>query len=105
MVTKGYRKGVYEWVGWCGVSRPQLRVFVSTAASPVQPITDRRMGSIGIDINPDQRLAELDRFGNFTGGEPIPCVTYGKTQAQAKAILNWLSITGSKAMDNPSWSV
>jgi IS605 OrfB family transposase len=64
------------------------RVFVSTEASPVERITDKRLGAIGIDINPDQlALAELDRFGNFTGGQHLSCVTYGKTRAQAKAIL------------------
>ena len=64
------------------------RVFVSLEASPVKRISDRRLGAIGIDINPDQLvLAEVDRHGNFTGGEQIPCVSYGKSQEQAKAIL------------------
>ena len=64
------------------------RVFVSLEASPAKRISDRRLGAIGIDINPDQLgLAEVDRHGNFTGGEQIPCVTYGKSQEQAKAIL------------------
>jgi hypothetical protein len=50
-------------------------------------ITDRRAGAIGIDINPNQLvLAELDRFGNFTGGQKIACVRYGKRPEQAKAI-------------------
>jgi IS605 OrfB family transposase len=64
------------------------RVFVSIEVSPVERITDKRWGAIGIDINPDQLvLAELDRFGNFTGGQHLSCVTYGKTREQAKAIL------------------
>jgi len=51
-------------------------------------ISDRRLGAIGIDINLEQLvLAELDRFGNFIGGDCIGCVTYGKRRAQAKAIL------------------
>jgi IS605 OrfB family transposase len=64
------------------------RVFVSTERSPGKRISDRRLGAIGIDINREQLvLAELDRFGNFMGGEGIGCVTYGKRRAQAKAIL------------------
>ena len=61
---------------------------MATEASPVKRTTDRRLGAIGIDLNPDQLvLAELDRCGNFTGGEHIPCNTYGKRKEQAKAIL------------------
>ena len=64
------------------------RVFVSSAATPVERITDKGLGAIGIDINPDQLVvAELDGFGNFIGGQHLPCVTYGKTREQAKAIL------------------
>ena len=64
------------------------RVFVSTAATRVERITDQRLGAIGIDMNPDQLVvAELDRFGNFVGGEHLPCVTYGKTREQAKAMV------------------
>ena len=64
------------------------RVFVSLEPSSIEVMTDRRAGAIGIDINPDQLvLAELDRFGNFTGGQQIACVSYGKRQEQAKAII------------------
>jgi hypothetical protein len=64
------------------------RVFVSMEVLPVERITERRLGAIGIDINPDQLvLAELDRFGNFIGGEHIPAVTYGKRPEQAQAIV------------------
>src|SRR5215469_1686638 len=64
------------------------RVFVSTEASPVERITDKRLGAVGIDINPDQLvLAQVDRSGNFVGGEHIACLTAGKTQEQTKAIL------------------
>ena len=34
--------------------RKGWRVFVSTEASPVKRITDRRLGAIGLDLNPDQ---------------------------------------------------
>jgi hypothetical protein len=64
------------------------RVFVSLEPSSIEVMTDRRAGAIGIDINPDQLvLAELDRCGNFTGGQPIACVSYGKRPEQAKAII------------------
>ena len=68
--------------------RKGWRVFVSTEASPVKRITDRRLGAIGLDLNPDQLvLAEVNRSGNFQGGEHIPCITYGKSRAQAKAVI------------------
>jgi hypothetical protein len=61
---------------------------VSTEAAPVERITDKRLGAVGIDINPDQLvLAQVDRSGNFVGGEHIASVTAGKTQEQTKAIL------------------
>ena len=42
--------------------RKGWRVFVSTEASPVKWITDRRLGAIGLDLNPHQLvLAELRR--------------------------------------------
>ena len=64
------------------------RVFVSSEASPVKRITDRRLGAIGLDLNPHQFvLAELNHCGNFQGGEHIPCVTYGKSREQAKAVV------------------
>ena len=39
-------------------------------------------------MNDQLVLAEVDRSGNFTGGEQIPCVTYSKTQEQAMAIVS-----------------
>jgi hypothetical protein len=67
------------------------RVFVSADASPVKPVTDRRWGTIGVDINPDQLvLAEVDGSGNFVGGEHI----HGKSQDQVKAILGEIAKQG-----------
>ena len=64
------------------------RVLVTAEARRVKPITDRRLGRIGIDINPDQLvLAEVDRHGNFVGGQKIPCATADKSEDQAKAII------------------
>ena len=46
------------------------------------------MGAIGLDLNPNQLvLAEVNRCGNFQGGEHIPCITYGKRREQAKAVI------------------
>jgi hypothetical protein len=46
------------------------------------------LGAIGLDLNPNQLvLAELDRCGNFQGGEHIPCITYGKRREHAKAMV------------------
>jgi len=68
--------------------RKGWRVFVSTEASPVKRISDRRLGAIGLDLNPNQLvLAELNRCGNFQGGEHISCITYGKSREQAKAVI------------------
>ena len=58
------------------------RVFVSSEGSPGKPISERRLGAIGIDNNLKQLV-----LAHFIGGERIGCVTYGKTQAQAKAIM------------------
>jgi len=64
------------------------RVFVSTEGLPGKRMSDRRRGAIGIDINVGQLvLAELDRCGNFLGGQSIGCVPYGKRQGQAKAVV------------------
>ena len=64
------------------------RVFVSAEGTRVERITDKRLGAIGIDINPDQLvLAAVDRCGNLVGGEHIPCVSHGKSRDQAKAII------------------
>jgi hypothetical protein len=61
---------------------------VSTEAAPVERITDKRLGAVGIDINPDQLvLAQVDRSGKFVGGEHIASVTAGTTQEQTKAML------------------
>jgi IS605 OrfB family transposase len=68
--------------------RKGWRVFVSSEASPVKRISERRLGAIGLDLNPHQFvLAELNRCGNFQGGEHIPCMTYGKRREQAKAMV------------------
>lgn len=64
------------------------RVLVSAEGARVKRITDKQLGAIGVDINPDQLvLAEVDRCGNFVGCEHISCVSDGKRRYQAKAII------------------
>jgi hypothetical protein len=64
------------------------RAFVSMEPSPVKPISDRRLGAIGIDINPDQLVvAELERSGNFTGGGASLYYLRQDAAEQAKDIL------------------
>jgi IS605 OrfB family transposase len=64
------------------------RVFASTKALDVEIITDKRLGSIGVDLNADHiAVAETDRFGNLIYSARIPLITYGKSQEQAKAII------------------
>lgn len=64
------------------------RVFVSSEASARERVSDRRLGAIGIDLNADHlAVAELDRHGNLLGARRIACGTYGKTQAQARAVI------------------
>jgi IS605 OrfB family transposase len=62
------------------------RVFVSTVPIRVEPIQDRRNGTLGVDLNADHLAASLtDRFGNLVEHKRIPLVTYGCTKAQAAA--------------------
>ena len=64
------------------------RVFASVEAAAVTVTTHRAAGAIGIDLNADHvAVAETDRFGNLIGTQRIPLVTYGKTHAQAKALI------------------
>ena len=65
------------------------RLFVATEVMQGKTITKKHCGAIGIDVNPDQlALAELDRCGNYIGGQAIACVPYGKTRNQAIAIVS-----------------
>jgi IS605 OrfB family transposase len=64
------------------------RVFVSISLPDTKLVSDSRLGVIGIDINTDHlAVTETDRFGNPTEYFSIPCVTYGKTSEQRKAII------------------
>jgi len=62
------------------------RVFVSTEEIAVEPLSDRRTGTLGVDLNADHlALALSDRFGNLIAAERVPMVTYGCTSEQAAA--------------------
>lgn len=64
------------------------RVFISTDIAKRTRITSRQTGTVGVDINADHlAIAELDRHGNIIDTQRIPLCTYGKTKAQAMAII------------------
>jgi len=64
------------------------RVFVSVEARPVQQVSRKELGAIGIDVNADHlAVAETDRFGNLIDARRIDLITYGKTRDQAKAVI------------------
>ena len=64
------------------------RVFVSVEVSPVERVSHREFGAIGVDMNADHlAVSEIDRFGNLIGTRRIGLLTYGKTSEQVKALI------------------
>ncbi len=64
------------------------RVFISTDLIERPKISSRHAGTVGIDINADHlAMADLDGHGNIVHAMRIPLCCYGKTQAQAMAII------------------
>jgi IS605 OrfB family transposase len=64
------------------------RLFASVEARPVERVSRKALGAIGIDINADHlAVAETDRFGNLIGTRRIDLITDGKTPDQSKAII------------------
>jgi IS605 OrfB family transposase len=64
------------------------RIFVSVEARPIEVVSQRIMGAIGIDDNADHlAVSEMDRFGNLIDVRRIDLFTYGKTTNQAKALI------------------
>ena len=64
------------------------RVFVSTSMMDVPVVTDKRRGSVGVDLNADHlAVCETDASGNYVNASGVPLVTYGKSQHQAEAII------------------
>ena len=69
------------------------RILVSAEAQPVQRISRIELGAIGIDTNADHlAVAETDRFGNLIDVQRIDCITYGKSQDQAKALVGDIAV-------------
>jgi IS605 OrfB family transposase len=64
------------------------RVFVTVDIPEIKQISHKDTGVIGIDINADHlAVTETDRFGNPIEYYSVPCVTYGKTAEQRRAII------------------
>ena len=64
------------------------RVFVSTRMMDVPVVTDRKRGTIGVDLNADHlAVAETNGSGNYVNAWRVPLVTYGKSTHQAEALI------------------
>ena len=64
------------------------RVFVSTQMMDVPVVTDRKRGTIGVDLNADHlAVAETNGSGNYVNAWRVPLVTYGKSTHQAEALI------------------
>lgn len=64
------------------------RLFISADITERRRISSRQAGAIGVDINADHlAIAELERHGNIIDAQRIPLCTYGKTPAQAMALI------------------
>ena len=64
------------------------RVFVSTQMMDVPVVTDRKRGTIGVDLNADHlAVAEANGSGNYVNAWRVPLVTYGKNTNQAEALI------------------
>jgi IS605 OrfB family transposase len=64
------------------------RVFASVEAQPVERVSHRLVGAIGIDVNADHlAVAEIDRHGNLINCQRIKLHLEGKTADQKKAII------------------
>jgi len=64
------------------------RVFVTTDMPEVAVGSRRQLGAVGIDINEDcLAVSEIDHYGNLVYSQVVPCVTYGKSTDQARAVI------------------
>ena len=64
------------------------RVFVTTRMMDVPVVTDKKRGTIGVDLNADHlAVAETDASGNCLNAWRVPLVTYGKSTHQAEALI------------------
>ena len=54
----------------------------------VPVVTDRKRGTIGVDLNADHlAVAETNGSGNYVNAWRVPLVTYGKSTHQAEALI------------------
>ena len=68
--------------------RKGWRVFASVKHQPVEVVTDRRLGAIGVDVNVDHlAVSETDYSGNWLRSWTVPLVTYGKSAKQSEALI------------------
>ena len=64
------------------------RVFLTTEARIVKPVTDWKLGAFGLDINARHlSVMETDRFGNKIGSFDLPLCTDGLSAHQAAAMI------------------
>ena len=64
------------------------RVFVSVAVEAAPLVTDRRRGTIGVDVNADHlAVCETDPSGNPVLSWRVPLVTYGRSRRQTEALV------------------
>ena len=64
------------------------RVFVTVDLAPAPVVTDRRLGSVGVDLNADHlAVSEVDAARNWLKSWRVPLVTYGQTARQAEALV------------------
>ena len=57
-------------------------MFATTDMMDVPVVTDKRRGTIGVDLNADHlAVAEADASGNYVNAFSVPLVTYGKIKA------------------------
>ena len=68
--------------------RKGWRVFASVKHQPVEVVTDRRLGAIGVDVNVDHlAVSETDYSGNWQRSWTVPLVTCGKSRRQSEALV------------------
>ncbi len=68
--------------------RKGWRVFAAVKPQPVEVVTDRRLGAIGLDVNVDHlAVSETDSSGNWLRSWTVPLATYGKSKKQAEALI------------------
>ena len=64
------------------------RVFVTTRTVDAAVVTNKRRGTVGVDLNADHlAVAETGASGNYLRAWRVPLVTYGRSARQAEALI------------------